>query len=140
MGAFLIFLGSNPISWSSTNQHTVARSSTKAEYHSIVAAATKLQWVKSLLLELLVPVQSSSTLFLDNLGVTYLSSNLVFHSRMKHLRIDYHFVCHLVQSFELHFVHVSVGDQLVDALTKSLSWPYLFSLCNKICVISGTPS
>ena len=69
-----------------------------------------------------------------------LSVNPVFHSRMKHLAIDYHFVCDLVQSSELCVVHVSVGDQLADALTKSLSRPSLFFLCNKIGVISGTPS
>ena len=70
---------------------------------------------------------------------TYLSINLVFHSRMKHLVIDYHFVRDLVQSFELRVVYASAGDQLVDALTKHLSRSHLFSLCNKIGVISGTP-
>ena len=50
-GAFLIFLGTNPISWSSTKQRTVARSSTKVEYRAIAA---ELQWVKSLLSELLI--------------------------------------------------------------------------------------
>ena len=45
---------------------------------------------------------------------------------MKHFAIDYYFVGDLVQSSELHVVHVSVGDQLVDALIKSLSWPCLF--------------
>ena len=79
-------------------------------------------------------------MFSDNLGTTYISANLVFHSRMKHLAIDYHFVRGLVQSFELCVVHVSDGDQLADALTKSLSRRRLFSLCNKIGVISGTPS
>ena len=59
---------------------------------------------------------------------------------MKHLTIDYHFVRDLVQSSELCVVHVSVGDQLADALTKSLSQSRIFSLCNKIGVISGTPS
>ena len=55
---------------------------------------------------------------------------------MKHLAIDYHFVCDLVQSSELLLIHVLTGDQLVDALTKSLSRPRLFSLYNKIDVIS----
>ena len=138
--AFLIFLSANPISWSSTKQRTVARSSTEAEYHVIAAAATELQWVKSLLSELLVLVQSPPTLFSYNLGATYLSANLAFHSRMKHLAINYHFVRGMVQSPKMRVIYAFVGDQLVDALTKYLSRPRLFSLCNKIGVIYGTPS
>ena len=91
------------------------------EYRAIVATTSELQWVKSLLLKLLVLVQSLPTLFSDNLGVTYLSANPVFHSCMKHLVIDYHFIRDLVQSSDLRVVHVSTGDQLADALTKSLS-------------------
>ena len=53
-GAFLMFLGVNPISWSSTQQRIIARSSTETEYRVIAVVATKLQWVKSLLSELLV--------------------------------------------------------------------------------------
>ena len=59
---------------------------------------------------------------------------------MKHLAIDYHFVHDLVQSSELRVAHVSASDQLANALTKSLSRPRLISLCNKIGVVSGTPS
>ena len=96
--------------------------------------------MKSLLSELLVLVQLSPTLFSDNLGATYLSTNPVFHSLMKHLVIDFHFVHDLVQSSELRVVHVSASDQLANALTKSLSRSRLFYLCNKICVISDTSS
>ena len=96
MWAFLIFLGANPISWSSTKQRIVACSSTEAEYRAIAATSVELQWVKLLLSKLLAPVQLPSTLFSDNLGATYLSANPVFHSHMKHLTIDYHFVCDLV--------------------------------------------
>ena len=48
-GAFLIFIYANPISWSSTKQRIVAHSSIEAKYRAIVAAATELKWVKSLL-------------------------------------------------------------------------------------------
>ena len=56
IGAFLIFQGANPISWSSIKQRTVARSSTEAEYCPIAATAAELQWVKLLLSELLTSV------------------------------------------------------------------------------------
>ena len=138
--SFLIYLSDNPISRSSTKQRIIVHSSIEAKFRAITIATTKLQWVKSLLSELLVPVQSLPTLFLDNLGATYLSVNPVFRFRMKHLAIDYHFGCDLVQPSKLRVVHVSTGDQLADALTKSLSRPSLFFLCNKIDVISGTPS
>ena len=120
--------------------NTVAHSSSEVEYRAIAVATAELQWVKSLMSELLVLVQSPPTLFLDNLGATYLSANRVFHSCMTHLAIGYHFVIDLIQSSELCVFHVSTGDQLVDALTKSLSWSRLFSLCNKIDVISSSPS
>ena len=61
-----------------------------------MAAAIELKWVKLPLSELFALVQLPSTLFSDNLGATYLSANPVFHSRMKHLAIDYHFVRDLV--------------------------------------------
>ena len=53
---FLIFIGANPISWSSTKQRIVAQSSTKAKHRVIAVVAVELQWVKSPLSELLVLV------------------------------------------------------------------------------------
>ena len=91
-----------------------------------------------MLSEFLFAVQSPLILFSNNHCATYLSANHVFHSSMKHIVIDYHFVRDLVQSFKLCVVHVFTGDQLADALTKSLFWPRLFSLYNKISVIYDT--
>ena len=41
-GAFLIFLSANPISWRSTKQRTIARSSIEAEYYAITVAVVEL--------------------------------------------------------------------------------------------------
>ena len=41
--AFLIFLGANPISWSSTKQRIVARSSIEAKYRAIAVAVAEPQ-------------------------------------------------------------------------------------------------
>ncbi|KAG6467926.1 hypothetical protein ZIOFF_072491 [Zingiber officinale] len=44
-GAFIIFLGTNPVSWKSTKQRTVAHSSTEAEYRAIASTECKfLPW------------------------------------------------------------------------------------------------
>nr|CAN68480.1 hypothetical protein VITISV_007280 [Vitis vinifera] len=91
-----------------------------AEYHSIAATAAELCWVCSLLSELCINLVSPPIVYCDNVGATQLSSNLVFHSRMKHMAVDYHFLRDQVQSGALRVAHVSSADQLVDLLTKPL--------------------
>jgi hypothetical protein len=55
-------------------------------------ATVKLMWLRSLLHELKVSCRKEARLWCDNMGAKHLSSNPVFHGRMKHIEIDYHFV------------------------------------------------
>jgi hypothetical protein len=48
--------------------------------------------VQSLLAELGVPHYRVACLWCDNIGAIYLSANLVFHARTKHIVVNYHFV------------------------------------------------
>ena len=69
--AYIVYLGSNPVVWSSKKQKTVARSSTEAEYRSVAATAAEIQWIVSLVREL--GVQSNTpVIYCDNVGATYL--------------------------------------------------------------------
>ena len=52
---------------------------------------------------------------------------------MKHLALDFHFVCNLIQDEVLRVTHVSSHDQLANALTKPfpgtrLHFPHMIGL------------
>lgn len=109
---------------------------TEAEYSAIAATAAELAWIQSLMHELGLSSTTTPTLYCDNLGATYLSTNPVFHSRRKHVVIDFHFVRKKVQNGSLRVSHVSSNDKLADALTKLLSPQRLENLRIKIGVHS----
>ena len=64
---------------------------------------------------------SAPKLFYDNIGAIYLSANLIFHSRMKHVEIDFHFVWEKVLKKDLQVLFLSTKEQVVDGFTKALS-------------------
>ena len=103
----------------SKKQHSFASSSTKVKYKVITATVIELIWRYSLLTELVVTIPSFC--HCDIVGATYLCANPVFHSRMKHVSIDFHFVCPLFQDGVLRVSHVFTASQLAYALTKAFT-------------------
>ncbi|XP_019097514.1 PREDICTED: uncharacterized protein LOC109131267 [Camelina sativa] len=138
--AYIVYFGGSPISWSSKKQKSVARSSTEAEYRAMANAASELQWISSLLTELGIVLPVAPVIYCDNMGATYLCSNPVFHSRKKHIALDYHFVRGYIQSGALRVSYISTHDQLADAITKPLLRLRFHLLGNKIGVKPLPPS
>lgn len=137
---YVVYIGQHPISWSAKKQKTIARSSTEAEYRSVANTSSELKWISSLLQELGIKMSQTPTIYCDNVGATYLCANPVFHSRMKHVALDYHFIRHQVQSGTLRVVHVSTRDHLADSMTKALPRPLFTTFRNKIRVARTPPS
>jgi hypothetical protein len=119
-GGFAVFLGPNLISLCAKKQKTVSRSSTEAEYKTMVDATAEITWVQAVLQELRIPCPLSARLWCDNMGAKYLASNPVFHGRMKHVEIDYHFVRDRVVKKLLDVWFILTDDQLADGFTKAL--------------------
>ncbi|KAI3526642.1 hypothetical protein L1887_05902 [Cichorium endivia] len=136
--AYIVYLGSNIISWKSAKQKSVSRSSTEAEYKALANASAEVSWVQNLLTDLGVTTTSLPKLFCDNTGATYLCANPVYHSHMKHVALDYHFVREKVADGSLKVLHINSHDQLADALTKPLNRAPFLRLRSKIGVSDGS--
>lgn len=136
--AYIVFLGSNPISWRSRKQRGIARSSTEAEYRALAAAALEVCWLHHLFAELGLSPPTTPQILCDNMGATRLALNPVQHSRMKHIAIDLHFVHDLASKGKLTVSYVNTQDQLADLLTKPLARARFRLLRSKTSVADGT--
>ncbi|KAM1633178.1 hypothetical protein ACFXTN_010277 [Malus domestica] len=135
----VVFLGSNPISWSSKKQNTVSRSSTEAEYRAIATTAAELDWIRQILTFLQITVSTPSIMFCDNLSAIALTCNPVMHQRTKHIEIDIHFVRDRVAQQLLQMQFVSSNEQFADILTKGLSAPLFRAHCCNLRLRGPSP-
>jgi len=88
---FCVFLGSLLVSWKTKKQKTVAKSSAKAEYRSMSATTSELEWLSHLLEDFCLDPQLPIVLHCDNKAAMHIAANPVFHKRTKHLRTDCHY-------------------------------------------------
>lgn len=136
---YVIYHGNSPISWCSKKQRAVARSSTEAEYRAVACTVAELNWLSNLLRELQVPMPCTPRVFCDNVGATFLCQNPVFHSRMKHIAVDFHFVREQVHNKTLEVTHVHSADQVADSLTKPLPKSTFDAQFIKLALVNTTP-
>ncbi|KAI5312513.1 hypothetical protein L3X38_041686 [Prunus dulcis] len=65
---YVVFLGQNPISWSSRKQSSVSRSSTEAEYRALANCAADISWIRYVLQDLHIVVPEAPVLHSDSLS------------------------------------------------------------------------
>ncbi|VVA39320.1 PREDICTED: Retrovirus-related Pol poly from transposon [Prunus dulcis] len=122
---FVVFIGSNLVSWQSKKQGSVSRSSTEAEYRALANTAADIAWVRQVLADLHEYLPEPPLLFCDNLSALALSSNPVQHSRIKHLDIDFHFIRERVQSRDIMVQYIPTEEKIADVFTKGLHGPVI---------------
>ncbi|KAM1701493.1 hypothetical protein ACFXTN_024755 [Malus domestica] len=135
---YIVFLGSNPVSWQSKKQGSVSRSSTDAEYKALANAAADVAWIRLVLKDLHMFLPSVPLVHCDNLSTLALCSNPVFHTRIKHLDTDFHFVRERVQKGDLQVHYIPTEAQIADVLTKGLHSPLFVHHCSNLRL--GYPS
>jgi hypothetical protein len=77
-------------------------------------------WLRLLLEELHISIPSATTVYCDNVSTIYMTVNPVHHRRMRHIKIDIHFVRKKVALGQFRVLHVPSAHQFTDIMTKGL--------------------
>ncbi|KAK8935339.1 hypothetical protein KSP39_PZI014001 [Platanthera zijinensis] len=133
----VFFLGSSPISWSSRKQHTIALSTTEAEFMALNTAACEAIWLARLKKNLTGGEEDEVKLMCDNTSALALAKNPVFHARSKHIEIRFHFIREAVEKKLIHLEHCPTETQKADILTKPLHRKHFVEMRDMLGVIDG---
>ncbi|XP_060190337.1 uncharacterized mitochondrial protein AtMg00810-like [Lycium barbarum] len=136
---YVVFLGSNLISWHAKKQPTVFKSSTEAEYRAIAYTVAETTWIRHILCELRIYLRQPVGVFCDNVSSTYMCRNSVFHDRSKHIDVHFHYVRDKVSQGDLVVKYVPTQLQVVDIITKGLSSSHFCFLRDNLSVTTCRP-
>ena len=117
----------------------MAKSSTEAEYRSLSATTSELEWLSHLMNDFHIPLSLPIFLFCDNKATMHIAANPVFHERTKHLRIDYHYTRDKVLEGFIQTFHVSSKEQLADIMIKPLGEVQHHYLCARLGLVASPP-
>ena len=118
--AYVFLLGGAAISWSSKRQQAVALSSCEAEYMAATLSVKEAIWEMNFLHELGHWNGEPIRIYSDSQSAMALMKKEKYHSKVKHISIQLHFMREQIEQKNVEFVYVSTSVQVADALTKAV--------------------
>ena len=110
-------------------QYAVAISTTEEEYMADIHASKEAVWLQRLCSSMGL-VQQAIRIYCDSKSEFFLAKNPAYHSKTKHIDVQYHFVRDMVKVERVLLVKVDTLKNVADALTKSVS-TQKFSWCRE---------
>jgi phosphoribosyl-AMP cyclohydrolase len=108
------------ISWMRKRQVVVALSTTEVEYMATTHARKEAVWLQRLCSGIGL-VQQAVRLDCDSQSAIFLAKNPTYHSKTKHIDVQYHFVRDMVEEKKVLLEKVDTLKNVADSLTKSVS-------------------
>lgn len=139
---YCLLFGNSLISWKCKKQPTVSKSSTEAEYMSMVDTCCEITWLLNLFRVFGINSLTPVTLHCDSRSALYIASNSVFNERTKHIEIGCHLIREKLQQGVIITAHIATALQPADMFTKVLSSATLVNFYCKlgVCNLFQTPN
>ncbi|KAK1647072.1 hypothetical protein QYE76_064877 [Lolium multiflorum] len=117
---YVFILNGAAVSWASSKQCTVAKSST--EYIAASEASSEAVWMKRFIVELGVVPSALDPLIIycDNMGAIANAQEPRSHKRLKHIKLRYHSIREYIEDGEVKICKVHTDLNVADPLTKAL--------------------
>ena len=119
----------------SKKQSVVALSTTEAEYMVATHASKEEVWLQRLCSSMGL-VQGAIRIDCDRQSAIFLAKNLAYHSKTKHIDVQYHFVRDMIEEKKVLLVKVDTLKNTADALKKYVS-SEKFSWCRETMGVLG---
>ncbi|KAK1631342.1 hypothetical protein QYE76_005657 [Lolium multiflorum] len=120
---YVFILNGAAVSWASSKQCTVAKSSTESEYIAASEASSEAVWMKRFIVELGVVPSALDPLIIycDNMGAIANAQEPRSHKKLKHIKLRYHSIREYIEDGEVKIckVHTDVVDPLTKALPRA---------------------
>ncbi|KAG1670528.1 hypothetical protein FOA52_015393 [Chlamydomonas sp. UWO 241] len=116
---FVVTYNGTAVSWKSTTQQTVSRSTTEAEYQASGAVIGEAQWMIQLFPELGIPLRPM-LIYSDSQGALAVLKNPGGSSRSKHIDVLHHVARKRVMRKDVLMEYIPTARMVADILTKAL--------------------
>ncbi len=121
--SFCILILNESVIWISHKQQIIIQSTTKSEYIILTDVIKQAIWLH----HFLYAIEKSEIykkkiiiVYRDNINFLNLIANSVFHSRIKHIQIQYHAIQDYIERNKIQIQYVQINEMLADNLIKAL--------------------
>ena len=99
----------------------MAFNTAEAQYIATSDVDKKLNWIHKLLASLFGEMLETTIIHCDNRSCVKLSENPVYHNKLKHIKMRYHYLRDMVQNSAIRLQYIPTDEQIADVFTKRLS-------------------
>ncbi|CEL57092.1 hypothetical protein RSOLAG1IB_12068 [Rhizoctonia solani AG-1 IB] len=127
----VILLCGTAVTWVSNKQLSVSISTMEAKCYTMAKACQEIIWIWNFMLYLGFPIETPTTLLVNNATAIAYSNNPIQGTRAKHIDIQFHFVRNAISKKLIEIGPIPSCNNLADTFTKPLPYNQFWRLANE---------